>query len=103
MTSTSELFDVLIVGCGSAGIAAAIELQKISQVKFILLEARNRVGGRIVTDTTTFGTNTPIDLGAQWLHHFRPENPLYRYHEISKDIHISNHFVLRSSATPFFD
>ncbi|CAF1102336.1 unnamed protein product [Rotaria sp. Silwood1] len=103
MTSTSELFDVVIVGCGSAGIAAAIELQKISQLKFILLEARNRVGGRIVTDTTTFGTNTPIDLGAQWIHHFRPENPLYRYHEISKDIHISNHFILRSSATPFFD
>ncbi|CAF2886098.1 unnamed protein product [Rotaria sp. Silwood2] len=103
MTSTSEIFDVILIGCGSAGIAAAIELQTVPQLKFILLEARNRVGGRIVTDTTTFGINTSIDVGAQWLHHFRPENPLYKYHEISKDIHIDNHFILRSSTTPFFD
>ncbi|CAF1664329.1 unnamed protein product [Rotaria sp. Silwood1] len=76
MTSTDEIFDIVIVGCGPAGMAAAIGLQAVSQLKFIVLEARNRVGGRVSTDTTTFGINTPIDLGAQWLHHYRPENPL---------------------------
>ncbi|CAF3845112.1 unnamed protein product [Rotaria sordida] len=103
MTCTNEIFDVIIVGCGAAGIAAAIELQTIPPLKFILLEARNRVGGRIVTDTTTFDINTPVDLGAQWVHHFRPEHPLYKYNELSKDIHINNHFIFRSLATPFFD
>ncbi|CAF4573308.1 unnamed protein product, partial [Rotaria sp. Silwood2] len=63
-----------IVGCGPAGIAAAIDLQAVSQLKFIVFEARNRVGGRVSTDTTIFGINTSIDLGAQWLHHYRPEN-----------------------------
>lgn len=103
MTSTPEIFDVIIVGCGPAGIAAGIHLQTVPQLKFNIIEARNRVGGRVVTDKTTFGVNNPVDLGAQWLHHYRPENPLYKYHEICKDIHTDNHFCSRSSATQFFD
>ncbi|CAF4677654.1 unnamed protein product [Rotaria sp. Silwood1] len=103
MTSTDEIFDIVIVGCGPAGMAAAIGLQAVSQLKFIVLEARNRVGGRVSTDTTTFGINTPIDLGAQWLHHYRPENPLYKYHAISEDISINNLFISHSLTSPFFD
>ena len=104
MTSDSELFDVVIVGCGPAGIAAAIEFQKKnSTLNFVLLEARDRVGGRVVTDTTTFAGNTPVDLGAQWLHHYRLENPLHTYHQSSRDAQINHHFILRTSTTPFFD
>lgn len=100
----SELFDVVIVGCGPAGIAAAIEFQnKCPTLKYLLLEARNRVGGRVVTDTTTFGDNTPVDLGAQWLHHYRPENPLHRFHQSSDNAQMNYHFILRTSITPFFD
>ncbi|CAF2015861.1 unnamed protein product, partial [Rotaria magnacalcarata] len=65
MTAIDEIFDVIIVGCGSAGIAAAIDLQAVPQLKFTIVEARNRVGGRVFTDRTTFGTDKPIDLGAQ--------------------------------------
>jgi monoamine oxidase len=103
MTSSTEIFDVIIIGCGPAGIAAAIDFQKIPTLKFILLEARSRVGGRVFTDTTTFGLNASVDLGAQWLHHYRPENPLYKHQQLSQDIHLNDHFILRSSATPFFD
>jgi monoamine oxidase len=103
MTSESEIYDVIIVGCGPAGIAAGIDFQTIPNLKFLLLEARNRVGGRVITDTTTFGINAPVDLGAQWLHHYRPENPLHKYHQSSEDSRINYHFMLRSSSTPFFD
>ncbi len=103
MTSNGEIFDVIIIGCGPAGIAAAIDFQTIPSLKFLLLEARNRVGGRVITDTTTFGINSPVDLGAQWLHHYRSENPLHKYHQLSNDNHLNNHFILRSSVTPFFD
>lgn len=103
MTSENEIFDVIIIGCGPAGIAAAIDFQKIPNLKCLVLEARNRVGGRVFTDTVTFGDNTPIDLGAQWLHHYRPENPLREHQHLTKDTYLNYHFVIRSSTTPFFD
>lgn len=103
MTSNDEIFDVIIIGCGPAGIAAAIEFQTIPKIKFLILEARDRVGGRVVTDITTFGKDFPVDLGAQWIHHYRPENPLYKYSQSSKDKHLNYHFILRSLSTPFVD
>ncbi len=62
--------DVIIVGAGAAGIAAAMKLRKTS-LSFIILEARNRVGGRACTDHETF-TPTSVDLGASWIHSYRP-------------------------------
>lgn len=103
MTSKNEILDIIIIGCGPAGIAAAIDFQTIPSLKFLLLEARNRVGGRVITDTTTFGSDSPVDLGAQWAHHYRSENPLYKHQQLSKDKHLNYHFILRSSSTPFVD
>jgi monoamine oxidase len=71
--------DVIIVGAGAAGIAAAMKLRKTS-LSFIILEARNRVGGRACTDHETF-TPTSVDLGASWIHSYRPENPMYPYYQ----------------------
>ncbi|CAF3792487.1 unnamed protein product [Rotaria sp. Silwood1] len=71
--------DVVIVGAGAAGIAAAIELQS-TNLSFLVLEARNRIGGRAYTDEETF-TSIPIDLGASWIHSYGPENVFYDYHE----------------------
>jgi monoamine oxidase len=71
--------DVIIIGAGAAGIAAAMELRKTS-LSFVVLEARNRVGGRACTDHETFAP-TPVDLGANWIHHYRPENPIYPYYQ----------------------
>jgi len=57
--------DVVIVGAGSAGIFAARTLAERG-VSFALLEAKDRLGGRAFTDTTSFGQ--PFDHGCSWLH-----------------------------------
>jgi len=57
--------DVVIVGAGAAGLAAAQELMA-QGVSVIVLEARDRIGGRAWTDTQTFGV--PFDHGCSWLH-----------------------------------
>src|SRR5947208_7983165 len=56
---------VVVVGAGLAGLAAAHDL--LAQgVKVTVLEARNRIGGRAYTESTTFGL--PYDQGCAWLH-----------------------------------
>lgn len=63
--------DVLIVGAGAAGLAAAREL---SAAKFncIVLEARDRIGGRILTHLDSQST-APVELGAEFVHGKPPE------------------------------
>jgi monoamine oxidase len=66
--------DVVIVGAGAAGIAAARRIIFAGR-KCIVLEATGVIGGRCVTDTSLFGV--PYDRGARALH--TPEtNPLAR-------------------------
>ena len=62
---SSADFDVVIVGAGAAGLGAARTLIR-GGARVIVLEARDRVGGRAVCDNTTFPI--PVDLGAQWFH-----------------------------------
>jgi monoamine oxidase len=57
--------DVIVVGAGAAGIAAARRLAAAGR-RFALIEAADKVGGRCVTDTNTFGV--PFDRGARWIH-----------------------------------
>ncbi len=64
----SSGFDVIVIGGGFAGVTAARELQKSGQ-KTLLLEARNRLGGR--TFTTEFAGQT-VDLGGTWFHWTHP-------------------------------
>ncbi len=63
--------DVVVVGAGSAGIAAARRLMGAG-LTVTVVEARDRVGGR--TLTARFKGH-PLDLGAHWLH-AGPINPL---------------------------
>lgn len=66
--------DVIIVGAGAAGIAAARRITAAGR-KCVLLEASATVGGRCLTDTTLFGV--PYDRGARAL--YTPEtNPVAR-------------------------
>lgn len=57
--------DVLIVGAGMAGLAAAQQLTQAG-LSVTVLEATDRVGGRIWTDHHSF--RAPFDRGAYWLH-----------------------------------
>jgi polyamine oxidase len=75
----SKYYDVVIIGCGSSGIGAAVELISQSNLSFILLEARDRIGGRAYTDK--YSLDFPFDIGAEWMHEFNPDNPLYSLHE----------------------
>ena len=56
---------VLVVGAGISGLAAAKALATAGY-NVTVLEARNRLGGRMWTDRTTL--SIPADLGAGWIH-----------------------------------
>lgn len=55
---------VIVIGAGIAGIAAARSLQ-LAGVEVLVLEARDRLGGRVWTDKRW---DTPVELGATWIH-----------------------------------
>jgi monoamine oxidase len=59
-------FDVVVVGAGAAGVAAADRLASTG-LSFVVLEARERSGGRAWTVTPGEGL-PPVDLGCGWLH-----------------------------------
>ncbi|HEU5098766.1 MAG TPA: NAD(P)/FAD-dependent oxidoreductase, partial [Roseiflexaceae bacterium] len=57
--------DVLVIGAGAAGLAAAQALASAGR-RVIVLEARNRIGGRVWTDRTF--ARIPIERGAEFIH-----------------------------------
>jgi monoamine oxidase len=56
--------DVLVLGAGISGLAAARTLID-SGLSVIILEARDRIGGRMWTDNSL---GLPLDIGASWIH-----------------------------------
>lgn len=59
-------FDVIILGGGLSGLAAAANLVEAGQ-RVALLEARDRLGGRIHTIEKK-GVRIPVELGAEFIH-----------------------------------
>ena len=57
--------DIVVIGAGAAGIAAARRILAANR-KVIVIEAASQIGGRCVTDSTTF--EVPFDRGARWMH-----------------------------------
>ncbi|WP_159054045.1 flavin monoamine oxidase family protein [Streptomyces sp. AS58] len=60
----SRSYDVIVIGGGFAGVTAAREL-KAKGKRTLILEARDRVGGRAWTSTFS---GVPIEFGATWIH-----------------------------------
>ena len=67
--------DVIVIGAGAAGIAAALELAEHG-VRTIVIEGRDRIGGRVMWQTA--GTeDVPAELGAEFIHGAAPETSAY--------------------------
>src|SRR5690242_308569 len=60
------LMNVIVIGAGVAGLAATRTLSS-SGVAVVMLEARNRIGGRIHTLRDPV-LNVPFELGAEFIH-----------------------------------
>lgn len=76
-------WDCVVVGAGVAGLAAAKNLQaEWPDKKIVVLEARDRVGGRVHTELVD--GRLPLDLGAAWLHDLSSDNPLADFVRKSK-------------------
>lgn len=66
---------IVVVGCGIAGISAALKLTKAGFRNVRILEATGRSGGRIKTGQ--LGNNI-LEIGANWIHGPSEENPVFR-------------------------
>ncbi|RAL03698.1 flavin monoamine oxidase family protein [Aspergillus ibericus CBS 121593] len=65
----SPTYDVIIIGAGFAGLTAARDLSFRGK-KTLLIEARDRIGGRCWTVPT--GPDTQVEMGGTWVHWQQP-------------------------------
>ncbi|MDX8504633.1 flavin monoamine oxidase family protein [Mesorhizobium captivum] len=70
MSSRTETTDVAIIGAGFTGLSAALELKRAG-IDFLVLEARDRVGGRV--EAVRNGLGELVDSGGQFLCEDMPE------------------------------
>lgn len=63
--------DVVVIGAGAAGLAAARALHE-ADLSVVVLEARERIGGRVFTHRDR-QSPVPIELGAEFVHGSAPE------------------------------
>jgi len=90
--------NVIIIGAGMAGLSAACHLKKNNVKDVVVLEARDRTGGRLYPISLTNSKSSQtceswndsnknefiqddfiIQLGAQWIHGASMENPLFKH------------------------
>ena len=66
-TGDKKNWDVIVVGAGSAGIGAARTLiEEKPNLRIVIVEARDRIGGRMYTDRTSMGI--PVERGCELVH-----------------------------------
>ncbi|KAG7330960.1 hypothetical protein KOW79_004929 [Hemibagrus wyckioides] len=101
MNTVSRDAKIAVVGAGFAGLAAAATLIKAGFQNVKILEAKERVGGRVCT-TKPFTENI-IELGANWIHG-QDGNPLYQLAKeqdlLVETIAVSKIMCLPHSVTP---
>lgn len=84
MSKAADEFDVVVIGAGAAGLAAATQLSRHGKAVCIL-EARERVGGRIFT-VRPQGSAVPLELGAEFIHGESPS--VFEYLRLTNDVAI---------------
>ncbi len=70
--STATRQRVIVIGAGIAGLAAARKLVAAGH-SVVVLEGRNRIGGRVWTENIE---GVPMDIGAGWIHGPNGGNPI---------------------------
>lgn len=81
-------YDVVVIGSGFAGLIAARNLAQDSSLRVLLIEARDRIGGRTWT-AKAFGEE--FEMGGTWVHWSQP----HLYHELHR---YGLHRYLKTSA-----
>ena len=72
---------ILIIGAGVSGLTIA---SGIKNHNFLILEARERIGGRVFTNDNN------LDMGAAWIHGSNQDNPLNKFINIDSLIPVSS-------------
>ncbi|CAK7236849.1 hypothetical protein SCUCBS95973_009749 [Sporothrix curviconia] len=101
-TAQSELYDVVVIGGGYTGLTAIRDLA-IAGYKVLLIEARDRIGGRSWSSNID---NYPYEMGGTWIHWNQPFvwRELFRYDLSTKiDISIAKEGGLNSEAVAKYD
>ena len=89
--------DVVVIGAGAAGLAAARQLQQLGQ-RFVVIEARNRIGGRVFTDASL---GARYDAGAFYIH-WAERNP-WREEALRLGVEAIDENTLPRGAYRFFE
>ncbi|OQD69339.1 hypothetical protein PENPOL_c002G00752 [Penicillium polonicum] len=101
ISTSSATYDVIVVGGGYAGLTATRDLT-IAGLRVLLVEARDRIGGR--SWSSNIG-DYPFEMGGTWVHWGQPHvwREISRYNmrtELEESFDFSrgvNHFQLRTS------
>lgn len=74
----SGFYDVIVIGAGFARLIAARNLSQKHKFKVLLVEARDRIGGRTWTAKVL---GEEIEMGGTWVHWCQPHvySELHRY------------------------
>jgi monoamine oxidase len=95
---TGDVERVIVIGAGWAGLACANALRNAG-VPYVLLEARDRIGGRAHTADLD---GVPVDLGCSWFH--QPiGNPLARYADQAGVTRINGDVELDAPRMRYYD
>src|SRR5688572_2898676 len=87
---------VIIIGAGFAGLSAAHYLHK-KGIDFVILEARNRIGGRVFSHNIDPSENLVVELGAEWVgnSHERVQNLCNEFGLSLQNNQFESHLIYR--------
>lgn len=64
-TEILDRYDVVVIGTGFAGLVAARNLSRASNTKILLIDGRDRIGGRTWTAKSM---GEEFEMGGTWVH-----------------------------------